>query len=177
MRCIRCDTPVPAEGDEIAWVCSQCGQGLLLDEQQGLNSVDINYSNRIAQGEQGQPYWLTRGNVNLRREVHQSWKGSRQREANQLWGQKRQFVIPAFTTSLDELLHLSTFLFSNPPELIGGPARPFDAVTLSPQDLGPLIEYIILAVEAGRSDNVKSINVSADIEPPSLWILPDFDRF
>ena len=177
LRCIRCETPVPAEGEEIAWVCSQCGQGLLLDERQGLESLDIHYSKAVPAGEKGQPYWVTRGSVNLTREVHQSWQGTRQREADQLWGQKRQFVIPAFTISLDELLHLSTFLFTNPPELIDGPVTPFEAVTLSPRDLSSLIEYIILAVEAGRSDDIKSISVSVEVEAPSLWVLPNFRKF
>lgn len=176
LRCIRCETPVPAEGDEMAWVCSQCGQGLLLIEQHGLESLDINYSKAVPPGEKGQPYWIARGSVDLMREVHQSWKSSRDGEADRLWGQKRQFIIPAFSTSLDELLKLSTFLFSNPPELIEGPATPFEAVTLSPQDLNPLIEYIILAVETGRSDDIKTISVSVEVEVPSLWILPDFRR-
>jgi len=175
LRCIRCDTPVPAEGGEIAWVCSQCGQGLLLDEQKGLESLEIHYSSNILTGKIGQPYWVTKGSVDMAREAHQSWKGSDQREADQLWGQKRQFVIPAFTSSLDDLLRLSTTLFRDPPKLIDGPAMPFEPVTLSPRDLGPLIEYIILAVEAGRSDKVKSINVSVEIEPPDLWILADID--
>lgn len=177
LRCIRCDTPVPAEGDAIAWACSQCGQGLLLDEREGLERLDIHFSKGIPPGEKGQPYWIANGTVDMIREARQSWKGTRQREADQLWAQRRQFIIPAFTTSLDELLRLSTYLFSNPPELIEGPAITFEAVTLSPRDLGPLIEYIVLAVEAGRSDDIKSIGVSVEVESPSLWVLPNFDRF
>lgn len=175
LQCVRCDTPVPAEGEEIAWVCDQCGQGLLLDEQNGLEGLDIHFSRRIPPGEKGQPYWVTTGVVDLVRDVHQSWKGNRQDESDRFWGQKRQFIIPAFTTSLDELLRLSTFLFSSPPELIDGSAITFEAVTLSPRDLRPLIEYIVLAVEARRSDKIKSISVTAEIEPPKLWILPKFE--
>lgn len=176
LRCIRCDSPVPAEGEEIAWACAQCGQGLLLDEQQGLENLDIHYSGKIQPGEKGQPYWVAQGTVDLEREVHDSWKDSHQREADQFWGHKRQFIIPAFNTSLDELLHLSTSLFTSQPELVDGSAAPFEAVTLSPLDLRSLIEYIVLAVEAKRSDKIKSISVAVEIEPPSLWILPKFDR-
>jgi hypothetical protein len=38
--------------------------------------------------------------------------------------------------------------------------------------LPSLIEFIILGIEAGRKDNVKSIDISVELDTPHLWILP-----
>jgi hypothetical protein len=89
-----------------------------------------------------------------------------------LWGEKQRFFIPAFNTSLDDLLELSTSMFSNPPELLEGPAADFEAVILSPRDLTSVIEFIILTVEAGRKDDIKSIGVTVELDTPVLWVLP-----
>ena len=74
-------------------------------------------------------------------------------------------------TSLDDLLERSTSMFSNPPELQDGPAAAFEAVILSPRDLTSVIEYIILTVEAGRKDDIKSIDITVELDEPVLWIL------
>ncbi len=171
LRCIRCETPVPAERDEIAWVCRQCGQGLLLDERKGLQNLEIHYAAGLSPGKKGKPYWVAKGHVNLEREAHWERSDKHQRAADQFWGARRQFIIPAFNTSLDELLELSSYMFSNPPDLIDGPAAPFEPISLSPQDVAPLVEYSILALEAGRKDDLKSIGVSIELEAPILWVL------
>ena len=44
LNCVRCGTPLPAEPDEAAWVCAQCGQGMILDPNAGLLSLQVNYS-------------------------------------------------------------------------------------------------------------------------------------
>lgn len=172
LRCIRCETPVPAERDEIAWVCAQCGQGLLLDEREGLQNLEIHYAAGLSPDEKGKPYWVAKGHVNLEREAHREWTGTQHRAADQFWGAIRQFIIPAFSTSLDDLLELSSYMFSNPPDFVDGPAAPFEPVTLSPQDLASVVEYIVMAVEAGRKDDVKSIGVSVELDTPVLWVLP-----
>ena len=172
LRCTRCETPVPAESDEMAWVCRQCGQGLLLDEREGLQDLEIHYSTDILPGKKGKPYWVAQGRVRMAREAHREWDSTDQNAADRFWGPARQFIIPAFNTSLDDLLELSSFLFSNPPDLEDGPAASLEPVTLSPQDVAPLVEYIILAVEAGREDDIKSIDVAVELEAPILWVLP-----
>lgn len=172
LRCTRCETPVPAENDEVAWVCAQCGQGLLLDEREGLENLEIHYGSGISPDERGKPYWVVQGSVNLEREAEQSWYDQSEDQAHRLWGEKRRFFIPAFDTSLDELLKFSTSMFSHPPELMDGPAAAFEAVILSPRDLTSVIEYIILAVEAGRKDDIQSIGVTVELDTPVLWVLP-----
>jgi len=42
LKCVRCGTFVQAAADEVAWVCHQCGQGLLLDEA-GLAPLAVHW--------------------------------------------------------------------------------------------------------------------------------------
>jgi hypothetical protein len=35
-----------------------------------------------------------------------------------------------------------------------------------------VIEFIILTVEPGRKDDIKSIGVTVELDTPVLWVLP-----
>lgn len=156
----------------MAWVCAQCGQGLLLDEREGLENLEIHYGSGISPGEKGKPYWVVEGRVKLEREAQEGWFDRSEQHAQRLWGEKRKFFIPAFNTSLDDLLEISSFMFSQPPDLLDGPTADSEAVILSPQDLASVVEFIILSVEAGRKDDIKSIDVTVELDVPVLWVLP-----
>ena len=49
MYCLKCQTPIPAGVDETVWVCSACGQGLLLDPEKGLQALEIHVAAGIPQ--------------------------------------------------------------------------------------------------------------------------------
>jgi hypothetical protein len=67
-------------------------------------------------------------------------------------------------------------LLLKPPVLQPGPSAPFEPVTFSPQDITPLAEFIIMALEADRSDKLKSLKIDLDwLSAPALWILPEQD--
>ena len=61
IQCPRCQTPVPAQVDEVAWVCGQCNQGMLLSEEFGVQALDVFFSAAIPAGGQGKPFWVSRG--------------------------------------------------------------------------------------------------------------------
>ncbi len=172
LKCVRCETPVPAQPGEVAWVCAQCGQGLLLDEERGLTPLKVHFSTRkgIAK-EQGDPFWVAEGQVSLQRHKHSSF-GSKDRDAHQFWSRPHRFFVPAFTCPLDDLINLGTGLLRRPPELHPGEPLPFAPVTLLPQDVAALVDFIVVAIEAERADKVKSVNFSTQLSAPSLWILP-----
>ena len=171
LRCIRCSTPVPAEMDEVAWVCSQCGQGLLLDETRGLSPVEIQFASGIAQNTKGRPFWTADGQVDLQREAYGTF-GKKTGEAERFWGKGRRFFIPAFNCSLDTLIDLGTELLNQPPALPPGPAVSFEPAVLGVEDLPALAEFIVMGIEAARKDQVKSLGVSVRLSNPVLWILP-----
>jgi hypothetical protein len=60
----------------------------------------------------------------------------------------------------------------HPPALQPGPAVPFEPVTVAPTDLPALAEYIVLAIEAARSDMLKQVTIQVSLSAPVLWVLP-----
>lgn len=169
LRCLRCETPVPAQPDEVAWRCSQCGQGLLLDENKGLALLEIQYAAGISANGVGKPFWVAEGQVTVQRDTY---SGDKSADAHRFWGNGRRFILPAFAGTLDTLLSLSMQYLQQPPELQPGPPTRFEPVTLSPGDLTAAAEYLVMAIEAGRKDNLKVVSVGVSLSPPALWILP-----
>jgi hypothetical protein len=172
LRCLRCDTPVPAEPDEVAWICEQCGQGLLLDEAQGLAALDIHFAAGIPPAAKGRPFWVTMGQVQLVRESREGFIGSKTGQAERFWAEPRRFFIPAFTCPLEDLLEMGSSLVQRPLDLQPGPPVRFLPVTSSPEDVPALAEFIVLAVEAERKDNLRRIETQMSLGSPVLWVLP-----
>jgi hypothetical protein len=166
---VKCGTPIPANPDEVAWVCGQCQQGNLLDEIDGLKAVTINYSAGIQPGGLGRPYWVVEGQVTL---VRSTYRGSDSREADEFWAAPRQFFIPAFACPLDFLLQIGTKALTQPPDCREGPPMPCDPIVLRLEDVRSAVEFIIVGIEAGRRDKMKTIEFSLDLSEPVLWVLP-----
>jgi hypothetical protein len=171
LKCVRCETPVPAQPDQVAWVCAQCGQGLLLDEEHGLAPLEVHFAAGASSEGRGNPFWVTEAVVTLQRETHNAFS-KKAEEARQFWSRPHRFSIPAFTCPLDTLISLGTGLLRHPPELQPGQPLPFAPVTLHPQDVAASVDFIVVAIEAERTDKVKRIDFSVRLSPPSLWILP-----
>jgi hypothetical protein len=169
--CLNCSTPIPADKDEMAWVCAQCGQGMALDVQQGLTPLQVHYTEGILPNTRGKPYWVSDGQVALQRDVYRS-SGKSSKEAGQFWSSQRRFLIPAYTLSQEDLLAQTARFLLQPPVLKPGPLAQFEPVTLSMEDIQPVAEFIVMAIEAGRKDVLKNIQFTLELSLPSLWILP-----
>ncbi len=105
--CIRCKTPLPAEPNEAAWVCAQCGQGMRLDEDKGLVELVVNFAAGIPNGARGKPFWVADGSVVLQRDTY---SGNQSREAELFWSQPKRFYVPAYALPLEMLLAAGTAL-------------------------------------------------------------------
>ena len=171
MLCVQCSTPVPAQEDEVAWVCAQCGQGLFLDEEKGLAPLEVQFAAGIPENKKGKPFWVAEGQVSLQRKSYGS-SGRQSGEAQRFWSQPRCFFVPAFECSLESLLSKGVELLIKPPDLQPGPGAAFEPVVLWHEDVSAAAEFIVMAVEAGRSDKVKEIDFSLQLSTPVLWILP-----
>lgn len=168
--CLQCATPVPAQPDEVAWVCAQCARGLLLDQQAGLTFLEVNYATGIPVNSKGKPYWVAQGKVTLQRESYGGSSG--EREAQAYWSLPRQFFIPAFSCSMEEMLRHGIRMMAQPPLLQAGTAADFEPVTLALEDAHTFAEFIVVAVEAGRKDKLKMIQFTLEFSSLQLWILP-----
>jgi hypothetical protein len=175
--CAKCRTPVPARSDEVAWVCEQCGQGLLLDEtpEPGPGAcatlpIDVFFSGEISQGSQGRPFWVTRGTVTLSR--RDTYKGDEGKTARAFWSQPRLFYIPAWGEALEELVKTGIRLLDQPARMTSGSRVPFAPVLTSPGEIRALAEFMVVSLEANRRDDMRRIEFDLQLEPAQLWILP-----
>lgn len=174
LQCVNCQTPVPAEPDERAWVCTNCGQGLQLDEESGLLPLEVQYAASISPDSKGgRPFWVAEGRVELSRETYD--RSGEMEAAQRYWVERRRFFVPAYTCPMNKLLNLGRYYLANPPQLEAGDAVSFEPVTLSLKDVQTLAEFIVLAVEAKRKDQLKRVEINLQLDQPSLWILPSED--
>lgn len=169
LQCPRCQTPVPAQVDEVAWVCEQCRQGILLSDEQGVKPIDVFFSAAVAQGAVGKPFWVTRGSVTpVSRE---SYQGNRTEEMRQFWSVARLFFIPAYRLGVEDQVALGVRMLNQPAQMqVGGPVG-FLPVVVPPQDVQAISEYIVMSVEAGRKDALRELKFNIQLDPPQLWVL------
>lgn len=167
--CLQCSTPIPADVDETAWVCAQCGQGMALDEENGLLPLNVKYSNAIAPNQLGRPFWVSEGRVQIRRET---FGNNQNREAEAFWSRPRRFFTPAYSSSLEALLAQATQFLQNEPAFQPGPPVRFAPATLPMKDIYATAEFIVVAIESGRRDQLKRIDLKLELTSPELWILP-----
>ncbi len=167
LNCIRCDVPIPANPDEIAWVCRDCGQGQRLqDEQTILTPLEVHYSAGIQPGATGKPYWVVQGQVSLDRQTF----GRKAKDSSALWSRPHKFIVPAYECPLDQMIERGTQLLRRPPSFNPGSPAPFTPVTLLMEDLPALVDFIVVAIEAERKDSLRTVHFNVQISTPELWI-------
>ncbi len=167
--CLNCSTPIPAQPDEAAWVCANCGQGLALYLQKGLERVQVFFAAGIPAEKPGRPFWVVNGQASLQRTPY---RGSEEQKSAGFWSQPRLFYLPAYSTGLDDFLETAVRMLAQPPQLQAGQPARFTPVTLYPEDILPAAEFIVMAIEAGRKDAMKKLDLSLKLSVPALWILP-----
>ena len=169
LMCPRCQTAVPAKPDEVAWVCEQCGQGMLLDMEHGSSPLDVFFSKAIPQNTLGSPYWVSRGVVTItRRETYQGDKG---RDAQKFWETPRLFFVPAWKLAVGEIVTQGVRLLREPARMEVGSRTKFQPVVLGWKNVKPLAEFMVMSIEAERSDAMKELVFTIQLDPPQLWIV------
>ena len=168
MQCLRCQQPLTAQPDEVVWVCPNCGQGQVLSDEKGLLPQIVHYAAGIPANMAGKPVWVAAGQVTLHRETYH---GSSEREMAQFWVQPRWFFIPAYSLTLEQLSSTGVTLLKQPLPMQEVETRsPFLPITVHPEDIRPLAEFILLAVEAERKDQLRNLTYDLQLSPPDLWI-------
>lgn len=169
--CYQCQTAIPAGVDEVAWACPQCGAGLLLSEEKGTSPLQVRFSSSIPSGATGWPFWVARGTVALRQRLIYGG-GDQGGQAREFWQVPRQFCIPAFACTLDQMVEQGTRMLMQPPALQAGSPAAFHPAVTHPDDVQVYAEFIVLGVEASRKDKLKNVDFTLSLEPPELWVLP-----
>jgi hypothetical protein len=172
LNCLRCATPIPAQPGEIGWVCRHCGLPQRLHPDEALVEMPMHYAAGIPDGQRGRPFWAAEAQVGLNRQTYQALFGVKSGEAEKFWGRSRRIFVPAYTAGLDETIETGTALLRHPPQLAEGAAVAFRPITVRPEDVRQLVDFIVLAIEAERSDDLKSVSFQVQLGEPVCWVLP-----
>ena len=169
LQCPRCSTSVPAQVDEVAWVCAQCGQGMLLSDEQGALPLDVFFSAGIPPNAKGAPFWVARGAVSVF--ARQTYKGNSSKEMTEFWSLPRLFFVPAYRLPVEEMVAAGIKLLRQPVRMEPGSPVAFHPVVVDPGDVHAIAEFIVMSIEAERKDALKELKVEIKLDPPQLWIL------
>ena len=170
LKCLRCGALVPAQEDEVAWVCAHCGQGLQLAPE-GVAPLTVKWAAgraRVASLHWA-PFWVFVGTVTF--SSRESYSGSRPPE--KLWRSPVRFFVPAFTATLRQMQELGADLTRRQVQLAAGPAQgALAGCTLSLDDACQAADFIVLTIEADQSDKLMYVRFSVNPAQPELWLLP-----
>jgi predicted RNA-binding Zn-ribbon protein involved in translation (DUF1610 family) len=170
LQCGQCGTPLPAEEDEVAWLCPTCGQGWQLGADQ-LRPLTVCWQG-VRPGTavaRWLPFWVFHGKVNFQqREAFSGRSGP-----DDLWRDTCRFFVPAYPCDLGQIERLGGELTRRQVPLAAGePAGALRACTLLPDDARRAVDFIVLTIEADRRDKLRTVLFSLDLGAPELWMLP-----
>jgi hypothetical protein len=172
VRCPSCGTSLAPDDTELVIACAQCGAGLHLADE-GPEPIEIQFAQTgLAKAATWRPWWIFRGSVNLLRRETQS--GNRSDEARRFWAQPRVMSVPAWDLSLAAVKQAGVQMLKQPPVLEAIP-RPAGAqlipVVVSAEDARKMLEFLILTLEAGRDDWLKTLDFTIEAGLPEFWAL------
>jgi hypothetical protein len=170
LKCPQCSTPVPAEENEVAWVCATCGAGLQLTET-GLAPLAVHWAapRAGAHVDGWRPFWVFAGTARFSR--RESYSGHTDPEP--LWNNALHFYVPAYACPLAQMLSLGAGLTQRQPALqAAAPPAALAGCTFLPDDARQALEFVVLTIEAARPDKLKSVAFDLQLSPPELWVLP-----
>jgi hypothetical protein len=153
----------------MAYVCSNCGQGMALHLEEGLQPLNVFYHREIMSNQIGRPFWVADGRVQVDRQMY---SGDKSEKARKFWSQPRQFFVPAYTLPIENLLEIGAKMVKDPPRLEPGPACRFTTVSLPKADVSEVAEFIVMEIEAQRWDKLKEVHIQVDLGEAMLWVLP-----
>ena len=175
MRCPACNHPLAPENDHVVVACEGCHAAVHIGDE-GLSQMPVHYAapQDTDQVRRWLPFWVFHGSVHINRRETQRG-GSRQEEAERLWGQPRDLYVPAWEFSLQTAQEIGSRMIQEQPvyQTVSPPAEArLTPVTLTPDDARKMLEFIVLAIEARRPDWLKSLDFHLEVGEPALWALP-----
>ena len=169
LRCPTCNNALAPNDDDLVIACESCGAAIAISDE-GLHPIELRFSTGVAA--HYQPWWVFEGRVQISRREAQS--GNRREEALAFWAQPRSFFVPAWELSLQALKNDGLDMLKKQPQLQAG-ARPaqvkLSPVVVSAEDARRMLEFLVLSLETGRADWLKTIDFKIDVGEPVLWAL------
>jgi hypothetical protein len=172
VRCPACGNTLTPGDDDLVVACAQCGAALHLADE-GPRPIEIQYAQtNLAKATTWRPWWIFTGRVNLIKRETQG--GNRSDEARQFWAQPRVMAVPAWELSIAAVKQAGVQLLQRPPQLTAT-SRPsgtrLTPVVVSAEDARKMLEFLVLSLEAGRDDWLKTVDFQIDVSAPELWAI------
>jgi hypothetical protein len=151
------------------WECENCGQGQHLDPDEGLTEIEIQYAKtNLSDGRHWYPFWMVMGKVTFTQRV--TYTSTARRDP--MWKNELSFILPAFECTLDQAVDWGTYFLRHPLTLVVGPKIAEASVPIERYDLQALAEFVVITIEAERTDKIQEINFDLALKKPELWIIP-----
>ncbi|HSD82356.1 MAG TPA: hypothetical protein VLG46_00765 [Anaerolineae bacterium] len=172
VRCPSCGNALAPGDDDLVIACGQCGAGLHLAEE-GPQPIEIRYAQtQLAKAGAWRPWWIFKGSVNLL--ARETQGGNRSDEARKFWAQPRVMGVPAWELSMGAVKSAGVQMLKQPPVLQAIPrpsGAPLAPAVVSAEDARKMLEFLILTLEAGRDDWLKTLDFRIEAGPPELWAI------
>ncbi len=170
-RCPGCSAALSPGDDDLIVACAQCGAGVQLNDE-GLEPIEVRYAigSARSKAEVWQPWWVFTGQVEIIQRDTQS--GNQRDEASKFWAWAKHLYVPAWELSLQAMREQGLALLKQQPQWQAVP-RPAAAqlmpVVVSVADARKLLDYLVVTLEASRSDWLKDIQFTINVGEPELW--------
>jgi hypothetical protein len=195
VRCPNCQTPLPAQEGEVAYLCQGCGWGLELAAAgfvlsssasptvvatERVRRIEIAFaapqSHPRIKGTRYLPFWVFDGLVRIQTQdaVRHGLLGREKPspERGAFWREPRRFYVPAFEARLENLKAWGVDLTRRQPDLPPGEIGPFKGCIYTETEARALAELVFLGIEFGRTDIMQEIDYSLTLTSPRLLVIP-----
>ncbi|MDZ4713528.1 MAG: hypothetical protein SGI89_14560 [bacterium] len=176
VKCKKCDSGLVVEMNDNIVYCSSCGSGYEIINGEFL-PIEINFAAAALRGDGEliyKPFWLVKTKVEILDRkaggnfLKNLFGGSGEQTSGNI-----NFYIPAFYCSLESMKNLSTQFTSRNP--VASPQKYNTKLTgfvYGKEDAKKLSEFLLISLEAEKSDTMKNFNYKIDFETMEVLGIP-----
>ncbi|MBP9191078.1 MAG: hypothetical protein KBF96_00855 [Ignavibacteria bacterium] len=179
VKCKQCGSGLVVEVNDNIVYCTSCGSGFEIINGE-MTPIEINFAAAAIRGEGEvvyKPFWLLRTNLNIMERnasgnfLKNIFGGSNDNTSGEIL-----FYIPAFYCSLDVMKNLATeFTIKNP---VASPQKynvKLTGFAYGKEDAKKLAEFILISMEAEKSDVMKDFNYKMDFTSFEIVGIPFYN--
>ncbi len=180
VKCKKCDSGLMVEVNDNIVYCSSCGSGFEIIEGV-LTPIEINFAAAAIRSEGEmiyKPFWLLKSNINIaERKASGNFLKNIFGGSNDNTSGNITFYIPAFYCSIEAMKNLATqFTMRNP---VASPQKyntKLVGFAYGKEDAKKLAEFILISLEAEKSDTMKSFNYDMKFESMEILGIPFYKQ-
>lgn len=176
VKCKKCDSGLMVEVNDNIVYCSSCGSGFEIINGE-LVPIEINFASAAIRGEGEmiyKPFWLLKAHLNIaERKASGNFLKNIFGGSNDNTSGNITFYIPAFYCSIEAMKNLATqFTIRNP---VASPQKyntKLVGFAYGKEDAKKLAEFILISMEAEKSDTMKSFNYDMKFDNMEILGIP-----